>query len=97
MGDINDDLLSIGYFSAGELIRKRLRAQRLRPIDLEEKTGIPHQRIYDFINGKRRLTVEASIKIEEALKIKAPSGYYYRMQARHDIYLYKYPKDGDRK
>lgn len=81
----------LGFYSAGQLIKVQLSRAEMKPIELAAATGIPHQRIYEYINDRRRLTVEASVKIEEALHMRlSQKGYFYRMQARHDVYLYLY-------
>lgn len=80
----------LGYYSAGQLLKIQLHRAGIKPIELAQMLEIPHQRIYEYLNDKRRLTVEASVKIEKALHMRGEKGYFYRMQARHDIYLYLY-------
>lgn len=81
----------IGYFSAGYYIKFFLKKSGIKAYDLQFKTHIPHQRIYDYISGKRRLTIEASILIEKALNLPYRRGYLYLKQAEHDLYIYKHP------
>ena len=81
----------IGYFSAGYYIKFFLKKYGIKAYDLQFKTHIPHQRIYDYIHDKRRLTIEASIRIEKALGLKFRRGYLYLKQAEHDLYVYKHP------
>jgi transcriptional regulator with XRE-family HTH domain len=54
---------------------------------LAERSGIVRQRICDYLANRRRITVEASLKLEKALRIDI-EGFFYRIQANHDIYTY---------
>ena len=53
---------------------------------LAERSGIVRQRICDYLANRRRITVEASLNLERALHIGI-SGFFYRIQANHDIYI----------
>lgn len=52
---------------------------------LSAATGILPQRINDYISGKRRISAEASLLLENALSIET-EGFFYIIQANHDIY-----------
>ncbi len=84
--------MQIGYLSAGKWIEYFLKKEGIKAYDLQFKTHIPHQRIYDYIHDKRRLTVEAAILIEKAIGLKYRRGFLYIKQAEHDLYLYKHTK-----
>lgn len=53
---------------------------------LAEKTGLLPQRINDYIKSRRRISPEASLRLEKALGIDI-SGYFYLLQANHDIHI----------
>lgn len=90
--DVKDRRVN-GFYTAGEWISFYLRVNKLKPINLSQKTKIKHQRIYDFINNKRRLSVKDSIKMEKALDMKYKNpGFFYKMQAMHDIFMLLHPK-----
>ena len=84
--------MQIGYLSAGKWIEYFLKKEGIKAYDLQFKTHSPHQRIYDYIHDKRRLTVEAAILIEKAIGLKYRRGFLYIKQAEHDLYLYKHTK-----
>lgn len=82
-----------GFYTAGEWISFYLRVNKLKPANLSKITGIKHQRIYDFINNKRRLSVNDSVKMEYALYMKYKNpGFFYKMQAMHDVFMLLHPE-----
>lgn len=82
-----------GYYTVGEWISYYLRVNKLKPINLSRRAGIPSQRIYEYISGKRRISITTSIAMEKALDMhhyKNP-GFFYKMQTMHDIFMCQYP------
>ncbi len=53
---------------------------------MAEKCGLPPQRISDYVNNHRRITANVSLALEKAFNIDKP-GYFYIIQANHDVYL----------
>lgn len=70
---------------AGAVLRHMLKQQHMSQRQLSASTGILPQRINDYITGKRRMSVEISLIIEKALSIET-KGFFYTLQANHDIY-----------
>lgn len=53
---------------------------------IAEQCGLPPQRVSDYVNNHRRITTNVSLALENVFKIDKP-GYFYLIQANHDIYL----------
>lgn len=73
---------------AGSVIKYILQQSGITRRQLALISGLPPQRISDFANNNRRITAEASLKLENALNIDY-QGYFYIIQANHDVYLAK--------
>lgn len=71
--------------NAGEVLRHAIDMSGMTSYDLSKRTGIFPQRISDYINCRRRISAEVSLRIESALHIDYP-GFFYRVQTNHDIY-----------
>lgn len=80
---------------SGAVLGHVLKHASISQRELAEMTGILPQRINDFINGRRRITAEASLKLERALAIRI-EGFFYILQSNHDIYV-AVGNDSDRK
>ena len=63
-----------------------MQKERLSQRELARRSGIVPQRINDLLSERRRITADMSIKLEKALGIPH-TGYFYIIQANHDVYL----------
>lgn len=77
--------LSHNNLPAGAVLGHILKQQDMTQRQLSAATGILPQRINDYISGKRRISAEASLLLEQALSIKT-KGFFYIIQANHDIH-----------
>lgn len=68
------------------LIIEEMTKEGISQSQLAERSGIVRQRICDYLANRRRITVEASLNLEKALRIGI-EGFFYRIQANHDIYM----------
>ena len=83
-----EQYLSMPAVPAGAILKRILREENLSQKEIAEKSDIYPQRINDLINGKRKFTPELSCRLEQALGI-SNFGYFYKIQANHDIYSYQ--------
>lgn len=87
-----DLYLNMSSVPAGAVLYRMLQKQHLTQIALSEKTDIIPQRINDLIMGRRRFTPHISLILEQALGI-SHQGFFYLIQANHDVYLEYVSKD----
>lgn len=78
--------LNMPSVPAGAILHRIAKKQHLVQKVLAEKTGMIPQRINDLIMGRRRFTPNNSLILEHALDISHP-GFFYLIQANHDVYL----------
>lgn len=71
---------------AGSVLKYFLDKENITGKQLAQKSGLPPQRISDFVNNRRRISAEISLKLESALGV-GHKGYFYLIQTNHDIYL----------
>ena len=83
-----EQYLSMPAVPAGAILKQILQKEHLSQKEIAKKSAIYPQRINDLINGKRKFTPESSSRLEKALGIST-LGYFYRIQANHDIYCYQ--------
>lgn len=69
----------------GSVIKYFMTKKGLTGRSLAERCGLPPQRISDFMNNNRRISVEVSLALEKAFDI-ADNGYFYIIQSNHDVY-----------
>ncbi len=77
--------LSTHNIPAGAVLQHILRRSNISQRDLATNTGLPPQRINDYIHGKRRISVDVSFRLEKALSIEH-KGFFYILQSNHDIF-----------
>lgn len=77
--------LSTHNIPAGAVLQHILRQTQMSQKALAYQAGLPTQRINDFIHGKRRISAESSLRLEEALSIRH-KGFFYTIQSNHDIF-----------
>ena len=82
-----EQYLSTPAVPAGAILKRILKKELFSQKEIAAKSAIYPQRIHDLISGKRKFTPELSWRLEKALGISI-SGYFYQIQANHDIYTY---------
>ncbi len=80
-----EQYLNMPSVPAGFIIKRIMEKSGMTQSQLSEKSGIIKQRLYDYINNKRKISVEVSFLLEDALGLGA-NGFFYKIQANHDIY-----------
>lgn len=81
-----ENYLNIETIPVGDILKRILLKLDLPQRQLAVKANELPQRINDVIAGRRRITIEQSLKLEKALNISI-DGFFYKIQANHDIYL----------
>lgn len=71
----------------GKFIERELNKKNLTQRALAEKTAIPFQTINAIIAGRRNLTTEQALKIDQALGFE--DGFFAILQTHYDIKQYK--------
>ena len=74
-----NDLVPGSAMHPGQLLRDELDARDMKQIDLAKELGIAKNVMSEIINGKRNLTPELAVRLEEALGIKAEFWMKYQM------------------
>ena len=80
-----DTYLNMPSVPAGAILYRIAQQKHLHQTALALKTGLIPRRINDLIMGRRRFTPQNSFMLEQALGISL-QGFFYRIQANHDIY-----------
>ena len=80
-----EQYLQLNNIPCGAVLQRIMNKEGISQSQLAERSGIVRQRICDYLANRRRVTVEASLNLEKALQIGI-SGFFYRIQANHDIY-----------
>ena len=80
-----DTYLNMSSVPAGAILYRIVQQKQMHQTTLAQKTGLIPQRINDLIMGRRRFTPQNSIILEQALDISL-QGFFYKIQANHDIY-----------
>lgn len=81
-----EQYLQLSNIPCGAVLNRIMTKEGISQSQLAERSGIVRQRICDYLANRRRITVEASLNLERALHIGI-SGFFYRIQANHDIYI----------
>lgn len=71
----------------GKFIERELKKKNLTQRALAEETGIPFQTINAIISGRRNLTTEQALKIDQTLGYE--EGFFAILQTHYDIKQYK--------
>lgn len=71
----------------GKFIERELKKKNLTQRALAEETGIPFQTINAIISGRRNLTTEQALKIDQALGFE--DGFFAILQTYYDIRQFK--------
>ncbi len=80
-----EQYLQMPNLPTGAVLNRILVKEKFNQRQLAERSGILYQRICDYIANRRRITIEASLKLEQALGVGI-AGFFYRIQTNHDIY-----------
>ena len=80
-----EQYLHLSNIPCGAVLNRIMTKEGISQSQLAERSGIVRQRICDYLANRRRITVEASLNLEKALRIGI-EGFFYRIQANHDIY-----------
>ena len=84
--EMNTDIyLNMSSVPAGAILNRIVQQKHIHQTTLAQKTGLIPQRINDLIMGRRRFTPQNSFILEQALDISL-QGFFYKIQANHDIY-----------
>lgn len=71
----------------GKFIERELKKKKLTQRSLAEETAIPFQTMNAIIVGKRNLTTDQALKIDQALGFE--DGFFAILQTHYDIKQYK--------
>jgi HTH-type transcriptional regulator/antitoxin HigA len=63
----------------GQLLKDELDSREMKQIDLAKELGIAKNVMSEIINGKRNLTPDLAVRLEDALGIKADFWMKYQM------------------
>ena len=63
----------------GQLLKDELDTREMKQIDLAKELGIAKNVMSEIINGKRNLTPDLAVRLEDALGIKADFWMKYQM------------------
>lgn len=74
-----NDLVPGSAMHPGQLLKDELDSRGMKQIDLAQELGIAKNVMSEIINGKRNLTPELAVRLEEALDIKAEFWMKYQM------------------
>ena len=80
-----EQYLQLSNIPCGAVLNRIMTKEGISQSQLAERSGIVRQRICDYLTNRRRITVEASLNLEKALRIGI-EGFFYRIQTNHDIY-----------
>ncbi len=78
-----NDLVPGSTMHPGELLRDELEAREIKHIDLAKRLGIAKNVMSEIINGKRNITPELVVRLEDALGIKAE--FWMKYQVGYEI------------
>ncbi|MFC3416710.1 HigA family addiction module antitoxin [Algoriphagus hitonicola] len=76
---VASDLVPGSVMHPGELLKEELHARNMKQIDLAKILGIAKNVMSEIINGRRNLTPELAVRLEQALEIKAEFWMKYQM------------------
>ncbi len=74
-----NDLVPGSAMHPGRLLKDELDARDMKQIDLAKELGIAKNVMSEIINGKRNLTPELAVRLEDVLGIKAEFWMKYQM------------------
>jgi len=78
-----NDLIPGLAMHPGQLLKDELNVREMKQIDLAKELKIAKNVMSDIINGKRNLTPELAVRLEDALGIKAE--FWMKYQVAYEI------------
>ncbi|MBO4614903.1 MAG: helix-turn-helix domain-containing protein [Bacteroidales bacterium] len=81
-----DIYLKYHHIPFGAILDRIRTKEHLSQRELASRSGIPYQRINDFIANRRRISPENSLRLEKALGIDFQC-FFYQAQTNYDIYM----------
>ncbi|CAD5258061.1 MULTISPECIES: HigA family addiction module antitoxin [unclassified Imperialibacter] len=78
-----NDLVPGSAMHPGELLKDELEAREMKQIELAKALGIAKNIMSELIGGKRNITPELAVRLEDALGIKA--GFWMKYQVAYEI------------
>ena len=81
-----DAYLKYNHIPFGAILDRIRTKEHLSQRELALRSGIPYQRINDFIANRRRISPENSLCLEKALNIDYQC-FFYQVQTNYDIYM----------
>ena len=87
-----NDLIPGSAMHPGELLKDELAARDMKQINLAKELGIAKNLMSEIIHGKRNLTPELAVRLEDALGIKAEFWMKYQVGYEIDSIRIKYRK-----
>ena len=87
-----EQYLQLSNIPCGAVLNRIMIKEGVSQSQLAERSGIVRQRICDYLANRRRITVEASLNLEKALRIGI-EGFFYRyvgVVALRNVTLFKF-------
>ena len=81
-----DTYLKYHHIPCGAILDRIRSKEHITQRELALRSGIPYQRINDFIANRRRISTDNSLRLEKALGIGYPC-FFYMVQTNHDIFI----------
>ena len=81
-----DIYLKYHHIPFGAILDRIRTKEHLSQRELASRSGIPYQRINDFIANRRRISPENSLRLEKALGVDFQC-FFYQAQTNYDIYM----------
>ncbi len=78
-----NDLIPGSAMHPGVLLKDELETREMKQIELAQQLGIAKNVMSELVNGKRNITPELAVKLEEALGIKAE--FWMKYQVTYEI------------
>ncbi|HLF65428.1 MAG TPA: HigA family addiction module antitoxin [Saprospiraceae bacterium] len=78
-----NDLVPGSAMRPGALLRDELKAREMKQVELANALGIAKNVMSEIINGKRNMTSDLAVRLEEVLGIKAE--FWMRHQVAYEI------------
>lgn len=81
-----EQYLTYHHIPCGAILGRIMAKKQFTQRELALHSGIPYQRINDFIANRRRISPENSLKLEKVLGIDYQC-FFYQIQTNYDIYV----------
>lgn len=78
-----NDMVPGSTMHPGELLKDELEAREMKQIELAKELGIAKNVMSEIIGGKRNITPELAVRLEDALGIKAE--FWMKYQVAYEI------------